>query len=283
MFKNIIITNPEKLEKVKKAMIRNGTEKFHVLADFDRTLTKAFVGGKIIISLISILRDGNYLMPGYAEKAQTLYDKYRPIEIDPKITFEEKNKPMNEWWSAHFDLLIKSGLSKQDIENAVDSGKVKLRYGIKELVGILHSNNVPLVILSASGMGIEAISMYLEKAGVLFDNILIVSNAFEWDKNGKAISVKQPIIHSLNKSELAVRDFPFYEKIKERKNVLLLGDSIEDANMADGLGYNNLIKIGFLNEDVENNIELYKNAYDIIILNDGSMRYINSLLKEIIK
>ena len=46
--------------------------------------------------------------------------------------------------------------------------------------------------------------------------------------------------------------------------------------------YDNLLKIGFLNENVEENLEYYKKAYDIIILNDSSMDYVNDLLKEII-
>ena len=92
MNENIIIVNSEKLEKVKKAILKAGAEKFHVLTDFDRTLTNAFVDGKSMVSFISILRDGNYLTPDYASKAHALYDKYHPIEIDPKIPFEEKKE-----------------------------------------------------------------------------------------------------------------------------------------------------------------------------------------------
>jgi len=53
--------------------------------------------------------------------------------------------------------------------------------------------------------------------------------------------------------------------------------------MIEGFDYDNLIKIGFLNENVEANLEYYKDNYDIIILNDSSLGYINRLLKEIIK
>ena len=34
--KNIIISKPEKLEKVKGAIVKDGKEKLHVLSDFDR-------------------------------------------------------------------------------------------------------------------------------------------------------------------------------------------------------------------------------------------------------
>lgn len=281
MDKNIIISNSRELGKIKKAIINDGADSFYVFADFDRTLTTALVNRKRIASLTSILRDGNYLTPDYAGRAQALYDKYHPIEIDPGVAPEEKNKKMHEWYSIHFDLLIRSGLNIRDIEKVVDSGKIKLRDGFREFADTLHVHNIPLAILSASGIGTEAISLCLKKAGKLYDNVLIISNAYEWDKNGNAIRVKQPIIHSLNKAGSVAGNFSFFEKVKNRKNILLLGDSIDDVDVVQGLTYANLIKIGFLNENMEKNIEQYKKVYDVVILNDGSLNYINGLLNEI--
>ena len=190
---------------------------------------------------------------------------------------------MHEWWTAHFTLLIKSGLNKRDIKKVADSEKVKLRGGYGEFIETLRSHNIPLVIISASGMGEETISIYLEKEKGSSENIYIISNEFKWDKDGNMIGCKQPIIHSLNKAEsVAASNFHFYEKIKNRKNVLLLGDNTEDVDMIIGFEYENLIKVGFLNENIEENLEKYKESFDIVILNDGSMEYINGLLKEII-
>jgi hypothetical protein len=39
-----------------------------------------------------------------------------------------------------------------------------------------------------------------------------------------AIAAREPIIHSFNKDETVVKNFPIYEEIKDRKNILLLGD-----------------------------------------------------------
>jgi hypothetical protein len=36
-----------------------------------------------------------------------LFKKYYPLEIDPNISLEEKNKYMTEWWEKSFDLFIK--------------------------------------------------------------------------------------------------------------------------------------------------------------------------------
>ncbi|MFA5392156.1 MAG: hypothetical protein WC306_00470 [Candidatus Paceibacterota bacterium] len=281
MKENIFISDPEELERLRVAISKAGAEKFHILADFDRTLTTAFVNGKSIPSLISILRDDNYLTPDYAQKAYELYDKYHPIEIDPKVSIEGKKRAMEEWWTAHFNLLIKSGLNRKDLEKVAESGKIKLRDGFKEFTDFLKIHNIPLVIMSSSGLGGDGISIYLEKEGKLYDNIFIISNLYNWDENGNAISVKQPIIHTLNKYETAIQDFPVFELIKDRKNVLLLGDSLNDTGMIGSFDYENLIKIGFLNENIEEELEYYKRNYDVIILKDSSMEYINNLLKDL--
>jgi 5'-nucleotidase len=62
---------------------------------------------------------------------------------------------------------------------------------------------------------------------------------------------------------------------------MLLGDGLGDIKMIEGFDYDNLIKIGFLNENVEENLEQYKRSYDVLILNDSSIGYVNGLLREI--
>ena len=64
--------------------------------------------------------------------------------------------------------------------------------------------------------------------------------------------------------------------------MILLGDNLEDIGMIEGFDYENLIKIGFLNENVEENLLEFKKNFDAIILNDGEMDFVNKLLKEII-
>lgn len=283
MEENIVISTPEKLEKIKKSISQGGAGKFFIVSDFDRTLTTAFVNGKNIPSLLSILRDGNYLTADYTEKAHRLYNKYHPIEIDPNIEKEEKKKAMYEWWQTHFDLLIKSGLNKKDLEKVVDSGKVKFREGFSDFADFLNKNNIPLIIISSSGLGGDATAMYLEKAGKLYKNIYIISNSYEWDENGRAIAIKQPIIHVMNKDGAMIKSLPIFTSIKNRKNILLLGDTLDDVEMVNGLDYENLIKIAFLNENIEECLDKYKASYDIIALNDSPMFFIDNLLKELIK
>jgi len=278
MAKNIIIPDNKKLNALKKKISGKGANGLHVLADFDKTLTTAFVDGNKVQSTVAILRNEGYLTPDYPGKAQKLFEKYHPIEINPNIPLREKKKAMQGWWTSHFELLIRSGLNKSDLEKIIESGKIKLRRGALQLIDYLHEHEIPLVIMSSSGIG-DSISMYLESLGRLYPNIHIVSNTFEWDEQGRAVKVKQPVIHSMNKDETVLHSLPFYPQIKDRRNVILIGDNIEDNGMVIGFDYSALLRIGFLNENVEENLEAYKKNFDIVLLNDTTMRYVNSLLK----
>jgi len=279
---SIVITDSEKLEKTKKIILEQGKEKIHVLADFDRTLTKAFVNDRKIPSIISVLRDEDYLSEEYSEKAKALANKYHPIEIDSSISMEEKKKAMQEWWTQHFNLLIKSGLNKKHLEEVIKDGNIQFRKGTTEFLDFLYENKIPLIIMSSTGLGGDSISMYLKKQGKLYDNVHIVSNSYEWDSKGNAVSFKEPIIHVMNKDETAIKDYKVFDLIKNRKNVLLLGDSLGDVGMITGFDYDNLIKIGFLNENIKENLPHYKKVYDVILTNDNSMDFVNNLLKQLL-
>lgn len=279
----VIIVNKkefdEKVERIKK----DGVEKLHILSDFDRTITTAFVNGESRPSLISVLRDGNYLTKEYAEKAHELFNKYHPIEIDPKLSLEEKKKAMKEWWETHFELLLKEKLNKKDIERVIKSEKVQLREGVKEFLDLLKEEGIPLVILSSTGLGGDAIIAYLKNAEKLYPNIHIIANFFKWAEDGRAIEYSKPVIHTMNKDETVITKFPkIYGNVEKRKNVILLGDTHGDPGMIVGFDYEVLIKIGFLNDKEKELMESYKQIYDVIIIGDGNFSFINKLMKEII-
>ena len=185
---NVIISNPDELERKKQAIKQDGTGRLHILSDFDRTLTKAFVNGKNVPSLISVLRDNDYITEEYSKKAKALAERYRPIEDDISIPIEEKKKAMMEWWIKHFELLIESGLNKEHLQKIVDSGIVRFRQGVSEFLDFLKNNEIPLIIISSSGLGGDSISMFLKKHEKLYKNLHIISNFFEWDDNGKIVS-----------------------------------------------------------------------------------------------
>ena len=135
--------------------------------------------------------------------------------------------------------------------------------------------------MSANAIG-DTISIYLNYNECLFENIHYITNHFKFNENGFAVEYFLPMIHSLNKDETIVKDFPeIFEEIRNRKNVILIGDGAGDTGMSDGFGYNNIIKIGFLNSDLEEKLEYYKSIYDVVIIGDEDIEFVLDFLKEI--
>lgn len=279
---NVVIPDQEKFNQLIAKFKEQGQDKIHALADFDRTLTSAFVNGQKVPSVISILRDGRFLTSEYVEQAEALFKQYHPFEIDPELDLAEKKNKMNDWWRRHFDLLVKSGLSKKDIAEVVKDPKLQLRPGAVEFFDLLKQHDIPLVIMSSAGLGVESISLILQREKCLSDNIQIISNEFEYDDTGRAIKVKEPVIHMLNKDETVIQNYPAFKEVKDRPNIILLGDNLDDVGMAKGFEYDNIIKIGFLNENPDKNLPHYKKVFDAVILNDGDMGFVNKLMKEIL-
>lgn len=283
--KDIIISNKKELDEKIKKFVSDGKEKFHVLADFDRTLTKCFINKKKTSSIISQLRrEGRkYLTDDYAKQAHALFDEYHPIEINPDLSIEEKAPKMYEWWKKHKELLIKCGFDKKTIIQAVneiiEDNSLVFRKKSEDFFKLLKQNKIPLIIMSSSLE--DLITEFMKQKEVLSDNVHVISNAFEFDENGKAIKIER-IIHVFNKHEMSIKHLPIYDDLLERKNVLLLGDSLGDLGMIKGFDYDEIIRIGFLNENVEGNLEKYKESFDIVIINDSDMNYVNELLNEII-
>lgn len=279
---NIIIPNHQDFDTKLQKIIAWWPEHFHVIADFDRTLTKAFAEWKPTVSLITRLQNG-FFPPEYVDKSNAIFNKYHPIEIDPNISLEEKKHAMTKRRDEQFNLMLSYGLTRKIIADAMDSEETNLRAWCEDLFDTLYDKKIPLLILSASGIGYDSIYYCLKHENKLYDNIDIISNAFIRDEQWKAIGITEPVIHSFNKDETILSDFPIYEEIKDRKNILLLGDGLWDAQMADGFDYENIIKIWFLNNDSPDNREKFSEVYDLLILDDGDMEKVNRIIKKLVK
>ena len=279
---NIIIPNPEHLQQTQEQIIKNGPNHLHIITDFDRTLTYSQGrDNKKIKSVISVLREHDYLSKEYSTKAKALFEQYHPIEIDPNISQEAKKKSMETWWKTHNQLLLKSGLQKSHLEQIAESGIIRLREGTKELFSYTHKQQIPLVIFSSSGVG-DTIQLILEKENLMYNNVYIITNKFKWDKKGNAIRAPSHVIHALNKDETSIQNFPdIYDKIKDRKNILLLGDSLGDIKMAQGSDYKNILKTGFLNPGEEKRQSEYEKNFDLIITGDSGLDPVNNILHQI--
>lgn len=99
----------------------------------------------------------------------------------------------------------------------------------------------------------------------------MISNFLNIDENGTICGLKGDIIHVFNKNETVIKGTEYYDMIKDRANVILLGDSLGDSSMADGVNTDAVIKIGFLYHNQEGNLPLYMEMFDIVLLDDQSV------------
>lgn len=75
------------------------------------------------------------------------------------------------------------------------------------------------------------------------------SNEYVWQ--GVIKGFKGELIHVYNKHDGALRNTEYFKQQKDNCNIILMGDSLGDLNMADGVpSVENILKIGFLNDKV---------------------------------
>jgi len=265
-----------KIDQFKKA----GAKGFHIVSDFDSTLTLGFENGKKLSTSFGQIRDGGYMSEEYVKKAYELLNYYYPIETDPKIPLNEKCIKMEEWWEKHMELMVEMKLSKTILKDIADKDNLCEGKFVPEILELLKNKSIPLLIFSA-GLG-DVIKEFMLRKNQLSDNIHIISNFYNFDDKGYVTGYKSKAIHVFNKNEVEIQDSPYHKEIQERKNVILLGDSLGDLGMAEGMNHDCIIKIGFLNHKEDELLEEYSKHYDVIILGDGTMQYVLNLLKKII-
>jgi 5'-nucleotidase len=69
---------------------------------------------------------------------------------------------------------------------------------------------------------------------------------------------------------------------EQRCNVILIGDKEKDLGMAKNIKYDNIIKVGYLNEKKDEWLEEYCKKFDIVIMNDQGLETVIDILKQII-
>lgn len=248
-----------KQDKVNK--IKLNKDNMYVVIDFDKTITATS-------SMDSWDVTGKNLSEEFNLNINKLYNKYRPIELDYKISKEEKNTSMENWYNAVMDLYFEYNLKKIDIEKSVKEKHFKFRKGAKEFLNYMYKNNIPVIIISA-GIG-NAIEKFLKENNCLHENITVISNFIEFDKNGNMKKFKNEMIHSLNKN--IKHDLPnkVKEQIKNKQFILLVGDSIEDIKMVPNDQLKNTISVNFLNQKIEENLEKATEIFDIVLTNEDA-------------
>lgn len=269
--------DPERVEQILTSMRNAGSSTLQVISDFDMTLTRFAYNGKRCPTCHNILDNSELISEDCKAKLQKLLETYYPIEIDSTRSIDEKLPLMVEWWTKAHELLVEQKIRKDHLARAVNESEAMLRDGYQQFFDHLHQMCVPLLIFSA-GIG-DVLEEVIRQAGVFHPNVEVFSNYMDFDDSGVLRAFKGELIHIYNKREGALLNGEHFKELQSRCNVLLLGDSLGDLDMADGVtDLQNILKIGYLNDKVDERKQSYLNTYDIILEKDETMDVPNAIL-----
>jgi len=268
-------------EKLKK-IIDEGPDRLQFIVDFDYTLSRAHKDGKPVDCSWGVLENYRELPSDYHKKVKSVKDKYYPVEIDPSISLEKKIPIMKEWYKEANGLLAESGAHRSWFPKMVQESDCELRDDTALMLNRLNQANIPVLVLSA-GLG-DLIHEIMTHFGVLHDNTFLVSNFLDYTQDGMVTGLKNPeeVIHMYNKAESMLKRSDC-DQFSNRKNVVLLGDSLGDLKMAGGVkNPDTVLTIGFLNKNIEESLQTYKDSFDIVLIDDQTMDFPNALVTDVL-
>uniref|UniRef100_A0A4W6CM64 5'-nucleotidase n=1 Tax=Lates calcarifer TaxID=8187 RepID=A0A4W6CM64_LATCA len=269
---SVLMRERSRVEETIHAMQRAGAGSLQVISDFDMTLTRFAHNGKRVPTTHS-------KHTGHKDHLELL-NTYYPIEIDASRSAEEKLPLMVEWWTKVHELLIEQKIRRDMLAHAVKESSAMLRDGYKVFFECLAEHQVPLLIFSA-GVG-DVLEEVIRQNHVFHPNIHIISNYMDFDQTGVLQAFKGQLIHTFNKREGALSHAAGLRELQGRPNVVLMGDSLGDLTMADGVSEpQNVLTIGFLNDQVEERKESYINSFDVVLVKDETLDVPNAILRYI--
>jgi len=273
--------NMKALESKVATIIKDGHDKLQLVVDFDYTLTRAHKNGSPVACSWGVLHEYRHCPKEYLDTVKALEDKFVPIELDPVLSIEEKLPHMVEWYSQVNMALQKSGVNKDWFEKMVCESNCELRDDTDLLFNILKTNNIPVLVLSA-GCG-DLVNAILTHFSVNHHNVNVFSNFLQFDPNGKIIGLVPPIIHMYNKSQNATKDLDYFKENRLRNNIIVMGDSLGDLKMAEGVEDSNVVlTVGFLNKKIEERMEQYLDSFDVVLVDDQTMDFPNAIIKDLL-
>ncbi|GFQ85733.1 7-methylguanosine phosphate-specific 5'-nucleotidase [Trichonephila clavata] len=275
------IKNRDHVEEIVSQLIRGSASKLQVISDFDQTLSRVHMNGEKCTTTYGIFEHSSKISQEYKTQTTTLYNHYHPIEVDPHLTKAEKVPHMIEWYTKCVDMMPSSGITKDSVPDMVADLSLHLRDGCEVLFESLYKHNVPLLIFSA-GIG-DVLKEVLCRDNLLYPNVKIIANFMQFDEENKLTGFKNDLIHTFNKNQSSIENHEYFNHVKARNNVILLGDSLGDLDMAAGVQDADVVlKIGFLNFKVEENLDKYLDTFDIVLSDDQTMDVVIGLLQNIL-
>ncbi|KAM3967932.1 cytosolic 5'-nucleotidase IIIB [Aphomia sociella] len=275
---NVHIRSEEDLLGKLNKIISQGHEKLQIVTDFDHTLTRhSMDDGTSVLTSFGMLSECPSVPQHYKDEDMRLSGIYKPIESNGFLSVEEKTKHMIDWYVAANNLLKGLTFPRNELTQVADGVKNCFRSGVESLIEWSDSKQVPVLIFSA-GLG-DCVVAAVQASNLLRENVKVVANFLAMDETDKIIGMQGEIIHTLNKNETAIKNTEYYNMVKERSNVLLMGDNVGDAGMAEGMEHCDVvIKIGFLSRKVDENLQNYLDKFDIVLVHEHTMDVANALV-----
>ncbi|MFT4313393.1 MAG: hypothetical protein ACMXYA_03210, partial [Candidatus Woesearchaeota archaeon] len=250
------------------------SDKICVVSDFDRTLTKAFIGGTDAPTGLSIFHNGDFLRPNYAQRAQALWEYYYPLEIQKTLDDTQRSIILQEWYEKHVSLFHEYSLSKSIIQQAARSEKIVLREQTKDFISYFQQRHIPFFVFSAgSGDVIKEVFAY---HNINHESLLICSNYFSYNEDDIVTGFSSDIMHSYNKHKINLQTHGISHTDIDIQSLIVCGDSVKDPLMAEQFGAKTVLKIGFCHDITR--LAEYRELYDVVVTGDGSFAEILSLL-----
>lgn len=248
-------------------------DNFAVLMDFDRTITS-----KDSLGSWSVLENPKFMDKEFKKKSKKLVDTYYPYELDYSISNDVKTKYLNEWYYKNMDLLYEYNLTKSILLNCINDCNANFHDGCKEFLDYMYKLNVPIIIISA-GIGNVIIEL-LKKYGCLYSNIHVFSNFIQFE-NDKMVRFSDSMIHTSNKS-MSVLPLNLQTEILSKDYILVFGDLVEDLDMAKGIDFNKVLSFGFLEHSIKENLDFYRQAFDVVLTDGSSFFEVQKILNNIL-
>lgn len=273
---NVIFSNKNNFIEKINTMKKYGPSKLSIITDFDYTLSKFSIDGNRGSCCHKVMEDCDLLTDDVYAEAQTLQKKYYPLEVDPNLSMDMKIKYMVEWVELSHALLYRVGIKKEDVyiaaKKSIESNKIAIRQGVNDFFKVLNSNNIPALIFSAGIADVLEAILNILVTDINWNNVHVISNRCIFaGPNDVLNSFEEPVLHVFNKKTEAYLHTGFFQRpdVNHRKSLLLLGDSLGDGLMSEGMECdpNAIIKVGFLNDRLER-LPDYLNVFDVIVFDD---------------
>eukprot|EP01032_Pedospumella_encystans_P010642 gene10642-12425_t len=299
----VMINKPREFGRKKLAFTRAGGDKIQVFSDFEHVLTQFnTVNGERTLTSAELLETSGAVhdravqqLNAIAEEFESSGDSY----LD-SAAFEQLSAQCQRVLCKEGDLHI--GAVPQITRALLP--RLGLRAGWSDTLQSLATKGVPTYLFS-SGYGDVVTQVLLQgmssaggaggagTAGAsvpgvpqpLPQNLRVISNFFRAAPDGTVRAFSQPVVHERNKNASTAAQH-MGMSVLNRPYAIVLGAHEDDVNMTEGVeGLMEQISVGYLEltEDFSQRLPIYLNTFDVVIIGDGNLQYVRSMIEDILQ